>query len=115
VPVGKAALVALSTWLAVRPPAADGSAALFLSTRGISPRVLQLRLKAHALATEIPANAPARAAPLVCLHVLQSSGDLRAVQEMLGHSSITRPRSTRPSISSTWPTYDRAHPRAKAK
>jgi len=54
VPVGKAALVALTAWLGVRPPAADGSAALFLSTRGtrISPRVLQLRLKAHALATE---------------------------------------------------------------
>lgn len=119
VPVGKAALVALSSWLAVRPPPSDGSAALFLSTRGtrISPRVLQLRLKAHALATGIPANVhPHVLRHSFASHVLQSSGDLRAVQEMLGHSSITSTQVyTALDFQHLSEVYDKTHPRAKAK
>ena len=119
VPVGRAALVALSSWLAVRPPPADGSAALFLSTRGtrISPRVLQLRLKAHALATGIPANVhPHVLRHSFASHVLQSSGDLRAVQEMLGHSSITSTQVyTALDFQHLSEVYDKTHPRAKVK
>lgn len=119
VPVGKAALVALSSWLAVRPPPSDGSAALFLSTRGtrISPRVLQLRLKAHALATGIPANVhPHVLRHSFASHVLQSSGDLRAVQEMLGHSSITSTQVyTALDFQHLSEVYDKTHPRAKVK
>ncbi len=119
VPVGRHALAALAAWIAVRPAPRDGSAALFLSTRAtrITPRVVQLRLKAHA----------ARSGTLVKVHphvlrhsfashVLQSSGDLRAVQEMLGHASIASTQVyTALDFQHLAAVYDQAHPRAKTK
>lgn len=119
VPVGGPAREALAAWLAVRPPAADGSAALFLSSRGarITPRVVQQRLKQHA----IRAGSPTHVHPHVlrhsfASHLLQSSGDLRAVQELLGHASITSTQVyTALDFQHLAAVYDRAHPRAKAK
>ena len=119
VPVGGPARTALAAWLAVRPPAADGGAALFLSSRGarISPRVVQQRLKTHA----IQAGSPVHVHPHVlrhsfASHLLQSSGDLRAVQELLGHASITSTQVyTALDFQHLAAVYDRAHPRAKAK
>jgi len=119
VPVGGPAREALAAWLAVRPPAADGGAALFLSNRGarISPRVVQQRLKTHA----IQAGSPVHVHPHVlrhsfASHLLQSSGDLRAVQELLGHASITSTQVyTALDFQHLAAVYDRAHPRAKAK
>ena len=119
VPVGGPACAALDAWLAVRPPAADGGAALFLSNRGtrISPRVVQQRLKTHA----IQAGSPVHVHPHVlrhsfASHLLQSSGDLRAVQELLGHASITSTQVyTALDFQHLAAVYDRAHPRAKAK
>jgi integrase/recombinase XerC len=119
VPVGGPAREALAAWLAVRPPAADGGAALFLSSRGarISPRVVQQRLKTHA----IQAGSPVHVHPHVlrhsfASHLLQSSGDLRAVQELLGHASITSTQVyTALDFQHLAAVYDRAHPRAKAK
>jgi integrase/recombinase XerC len=119
VPVGAPARAALAAWLAVRPPARDGSAALFLSTRAtrISPRVVQLRLKQHA----ILAGSPVHVHPHVlrhsfASHVLQSSGDLRAVQELLGHASITSTQVyTALDFQHLSAVYDRTHPRAKSK
>ncbi|GGC08773.1 tyrosine recombinase XerC [Pseudoduganella buxea] len=117
VPVGKAALAAIKGWLAVRPAATDGSLALFLSERGnrVSPRVVQLRLKAHALATGAPMHVhPHMLRHSFASHVLQSSGDLRAVQEMLGHASITSTQVyTALDFQHLAQVYDRAHPRAK--
>jgi integrase/recombinase XerC len=119
VPVGGPARAALQAWLAVRPAARDGSAALFLSARAtrITPRVVQARLKQHALR----AGSPVHVHPHVlrhsfASHLLQSSGDLRAVQELLGHASITSTQVyTALDFQHLAAVYDRAHPRAKSK
>ncbi|QGZ40700.1 integrase/recombinase XerC [Pseudoduganella flava] len=118
VPVGKAALAAIDTWLTVRPAPRDGSTALFLTERAtrMSPRVVQMRLKAHALATGTPVHVhPHMMRHSFASHVLQSSGDLRAVQEMLGHASITSTQVyTALDFQHLAEVYDKAHPRARS-
>ena len=119
VPVGSAAMAAIAAWLAVRPAPADGSAALFTSARGsrVSARVVQLRLKAHGLATGAPSAVhPHMLRHSFASHVLQSSGDLRAVQDMLGHATIASTQVyTALDFQHLAQVYDQAHPRAKIK
>lgn len=119
VPVGSAALQALRAWLAVRPAPTDGSNALFVNERGrrVTPRVVQLRLKAHGILAGTPvAVHPHMLRHSFASHVLQSSGDLRAVQEMLGHASITSTQVyTALDFQHLALVYDKAHPRAKIK
>ena len=124
VPVGRSALDALRAWLDVRPPLADKARgahrfALFLGPRAtrITPRTIQLRLRAHAQALGLPMNVhPHILRHSFASHVLQSSGDLRAVQEMLGHHSIASTQVyTSLDFQRLAQVYDAAHPRARKK
>lgn len=136
VPVGSSAMSALRAWLAVRAaphaghdgkgedkshaaPGPSDEYALFLSARGrrITPRAVQARIKAHAQSLGIAADVhPHMLRHSFASHVLQSSGDLRAVQEMLGHASIASTQVyTALDFQRLAQVYDAAHPRAKKK
>jgi integrase/recombinase XerC len=120
VPVGKPALVALARWLPVRTrTAAPGEAALFIGRSGkrLSPREVQRRIKRWAAAAGLAVDVhPHMLRHSFASHVLQSSGDLRAVQEMLGHSSIASTQVyTHLDFQHLAKVYDAAHPRAKRK
>ena len=120
VPVGQPAMAAIAAWIAVRGALVKADAQpLFLSARGsrISPRLVQLRLKHHAQQLGIPADVhPHVLRHSFASHVLQSSGDLRAVQEMLGHASITSTQVyTSLDFMRLSQVYDAAHPRAKKR
>lgn len=117
-PVGQPALQAIAAWLAVRSTLVKQQPyPLFLTERGtrMSVRVVQLRLAAHARALALPQHVhPHMLRHSFASHVLQSSGDLRAVQEMLGHASIAATQIyTALDFQHLAHVYDAAHPRAK--
>ena len=120
VPVGSHAGVAIASWLACRANLAkEGETAMFVNQRGsrISPRAVQLRLEQWALRLGIAGGVhPHMLRHSFASHVLQSSGDLRAVQEMLGHASISTTQVyTHLDFQHLAKVYDASHPRAKKK
>ncbi|MFO1415531.1 MAG: tyrosine recombinase XerC [Burkholderiales bacterium] len=120
VPVGAAAREALDRWLAERAAlAAPGEAALFVGATGrrIAVRTIQRRLAAWAVRQGMNRHVhPHMLRHSFASHVLQSSGDLRAVQEMLGHASIASTQVyTHLDFQALAKVYDAAHPRAKRR
>jgi len=118
VPVGRQALASLEAWLGVRHlMARPGCVALFVGARGerIDPRVLSSRLARWARLRGLGQHLhPHMLRHSFASHVLQSSGDLRAVQEMLGHASIaTTQIYTHLDFQYLAKAYDAAHPRAR--
>jgi integrase/recombinase XerC len=120
VPVGAPAIEAMQRWLVRRPvPKNPGEMALFLGAQGkrISAGVLQTRIKMWGVRQGIDVNVhPHMLRHSFASHVLQSSGNLRAVQEMMGHASIASTQVyTHLDFQHLAKVYDSAHPRAKKK
>lgn len=120
VPVGAPTLAALRAWLTVRARlAAADEPALFVSTRGtrLTSSQVRSRLKGLALLAGLPTHVhPHMLRHSFASHLLQSSGDLRAVQELLGHANISTTQVyTRLDFQHLAKVYDAAHPRARRK
>jgi integrase/recombinase XerC len=119
VPVGRQALAALQAWMELRGAQTWGEAALFIGRNGtrLTAQSVWQRLKSRSqqagLATPVH---PHMLRHSFASHLLQSSGDLRAVQELLGHANITTTQVyTRLDFQHLASAYDAAHPRAKIR
>jgi integrase/recombinase XerC len=122
VPVGAHAIEAIQKWLQIRSTMKindTASKAVFIGLQGkrVGARNLQLRLKEWSIKQGINSSVhPHMLRHSFASHVLQSSGDLRAVQEMLGHANISTTQVyTHLDFQHLSKTYDAAHPRAKKK
>jgi len=120
VPVGSHALAAITQWLECRAPIPRlESDALFVNRLGgrLSSRSVQARLQTWARKQGVTAKVhPHVLRHSFASHVLQSSSDLRAVQEMMGHARISTTQVyTHPDFQHLAKIYDAAHPRAKKK
>jgi integrase/recombinase XerC len=121
VPVGRKAIGALNHWLEVRAAnlRTQAEPALFIGRHGtrLSAQAIWQRLKQRSLRAGLATPVhPHMLRHSFASHVLQSSGDLRAVQELLGHANIgTTQVYTRLDFQHLAKAYDAAHPRAKRK
>ena len=119
-PVGRKAVEALQQWLAIRHKLSnENETALFVSQKGsrLSPRSVQQRLRHWVLKQGLDTHVhPHMLRHSFASHVLESSGDLRAVQELLGHADISTTQIyTHLDFQHLAKVYDRAHPRARSK
>ncbi len=119
VPVGSVALRAIAAWLIVRAQSSPANNALFISQRGqrISPRSVQLRIAKQSLQRGVAQHVhPHMLRHSFASHLLESSGELRSVQELLGHANLSSTQVyTHLDFQHLAKIYDNAHPRATRK
>jgi integrase/recombinase XerC len=115
VPLGDKARESLDAWLAMRPILQPKNDALFLNARGgrVTDRSVRRFLDGHACAADVPPTHPHALRHSYATHLLGSGADLRAIQELLGHASISTTQTyTRIESKRLRKAYAHAHPRA---